>query len=100
MVAISPIFLSAADGLPTYPTARENKPDRSLSPKTKFNFQKKQKLSNCKDPIKSPVLTISAENIDQAIKKIQSLGGKIIIGKMVFLTWESQHISKILKETF
>jgi len=52
---------SAADGLPTYPTARENKPDRSLSPKTKFNFQKKQKLSNCKDPIKSPVLTISAE---------------------------------------
>jgi predicted enzyme related to lactoylglutathione lyase len=35
-----------------------------------------------KDPIKCPVLTISVENIDQAIKKVQSLGGKIVMGKM------------------
>ena len=34
------------------------------------------------DPIKCPVLTISVENIDEAIKKVQSLGGKIIMGKM------------------
>ena len=35
-----------------------------------------------KDPIKNPVITISVENIDEALKKVQSLGGKIVMGKM------------------
>jgi predicted enzyme related to lactoylglutathione lyase len=32
--------------------------------------------------IKCPVITISVENIDEAIKKVESLGGKIVQGKM------------------
>jgi predicted enzyme related to lactoylglutathione lyase len=32
--------------------------------------------------LKAPVLTISVENIDDTMKKIESLGGKIIINKM------------------
>lgn len=34
------------------------------------------------DKIKTPVLTIGVENIDDAIKKVESLGGKIVQGKM------------------
>jgi predicted enzyme related to lactoylglutathione lyase len=34
------------------------------------------------DTIKCPVLTISVQDIDKAIKKIEALGGKIVQGKM------------------
>ena len=34
------------------------------------------------DKIKTPVLTIGVENIDDAMKKVESLGGKIVQGKM------------------
>ncbi len=34
------------------------------------------------DKIKTPVLTIGVENIDDAIKKVEGLGGKIVQGKM------------------
>ncbi len=34
------------------------------------------------EEIKCPVLTISVEDIDEALKKIESLGGKIVQGKM------------------
>jgi len=34
------------------------------------------------DVIKGPVITISVENIDEAMKKVESLGGKIVQGKM------------------
>ena len=34
------------------------------------------------DSIKCPVITISVENMDEAIKKVESLGGKIVQGKM------------------
>jgi predicted enzyme related to lactoylglutathione lyase len=34
------------------------------------------------DSIKCPILTIAVENIDEAIKKVESLGGKIVQGKM------------------
>jgi len=34
------------------------------------------------EAIKNVVITISVENMDEAIKKVQSLGGKIVQGKM------------------
>jgi predicted enzyme related to lactoylglutathione lyase len=34
------------------------------------------------DTIKNPVITISVEDIDAAMKKIEGLGGKIVQGKM------------------
>jgi predicted enzyme related to lactoylglutathione lyase len=34
------------------------------------------------EAIKNVVITISVENMDTAIKKVQSLGGKIVQGKM------------------
>ncbi len=35
-----------------------------------------------RDPLKTPVLTIIVENIEEAFKKIENLGGKIIVPKM------------------
>ena len=32
--------------------------------------------------IKSPVITIGVEDIDEALRKVQSLGGKVVQGKM------------------
>ncbi len=34
------------------------------------------------DPFKNPIITVHVENIDEAMKKIESLGGKIVQGKM------------------
>lgn len=33
------------------------------------------------DIFKAPIITISVENIDEAMKKVESLGGKIVQGK-------------------
>ena len=52
------------------------------------------------EAIKNVVITISVENMDAAIKKVQSLGGKIVQGKMKCQTWELPRISKILREMF
>jgi predicted enzyme related to lactoylglutathione lyase len=34
------------------------------------------------DIFKAPIITISVENINEAMKKVESLGGKIVQGKM------------------
>jgi len=52
------------------------------------------------EAIKNVVITISVENMDAAIKKVQSLGGKIVQGKMEVPNMGITAYFQIPRETF